>query len=654
MSESSAEESLPESPALTVPLAPSAPATHPSREPTQGEGDTDTNAKSQANKKKRKAPQPADDTEHLEIPTSKRQKKNQSEEEQTEPEKSKKKDKKVRIAEPDDEEGLEGAEGQRGADPPNAQAIDAADNNARYGIISEERLSTLDLDTEENVPFTDTELTRARQGHERQVVECFLRQLTGPAAEINQIAEMRLEYIRPYTVTNELWAVWPELSLTMRLNLIEGLVEIEISNATRKLRKEAVRLRQELERAQVIMRDPRRWERGDDESEEKRARGPKQTSATQSKKKAEMPKDPDTDAWTSEDDERMRDLLERKEKDSPDAVEKYKEDFDERPEWRADERRFCLEFTKARNNLRLEGDGQWKIGSDAMRELSRAHRERFANTHPGKGDDPNKLGIYRPPLAIVKKFCKDTEFRKLWKIREKKVAKTKGDGTGKAAARKIGKKSDDDKEDQQQDMDVDMEDERHYDSNDNTISTSETDHDGSCQPSAEASDQRDVHDNASQPGDDEDSSDNESSESDSDSEDHDRRRIAKGKERADRNAEKKRQKKREAEMKRLEEEVAEAEKKKEEEEHKKMVGEIDAYAERKRSLKNGGKVISKKKTTEKVNVVGERKGVGRKDTKDAKDTKDVSEDEEGAEEEELEEIGAQEQDEEDKDEYEDR
>ncbi|KAE9969384.1 hypothetical protein EG328_006888 [Venturia inaequalis] len=666
-SASSSEESLIESP---TPLAPAALVSHPLRGRTQGEGDAGLNTNPQGNAKKRKASQTTDDPEHPQgqtkkrkasqttddpehpqghtkkrkasqttedpehpkISAAKRQKKNEQEERPTEPEKKNKGNgKKGRIADLDGARGPEGAEGQRGADLVDTQPLDT-NSNARYGLINEERLSTLDLDTEGNVPFTDADLTRARQGHGRQAVECFFRQLTGSAAEMNRIAEMRLEYMRPYAATNELWVTWPELSLTMRLNLIEGLVEIENSKAAKKWKNEAAKLRNELERAQVIMRDARRWEGGDDESENKQERSApvraRPTSTAKPKKKGKKAAEDDgeeTDdkrkTWLPKDEERLQRLLQEGGEDDDAQVKKFKKALDgATPKWTEAELEFSMHYTEALNHRvpRPSWDGE---NSNGVRELSHALRKRFEqSTFKSKGD--TRRGFYRSPFAVNKKLSQRPEFRKLWglpELTEEGTAKSKGGKTGKAtAAGKKGKQIEEDKENQQM-RDVDMEDVQRRGSDGDTVGDhgSDADPDEALEPLAAASDEQDADDNAGQPDGKDSSSSDESSGSDSDSDDYDQKRMAKGKARADRNTEEKRQKEIERLEKELEEAAAEAKRKEEEEEeHKRHIKDMDASAEKKRLLKNGGKAYPRKRTAEKVEIVVEEEEAMQEDGTD--------------------------------------
>lgn len=506
------------------------------------------------------------------------------------------------------------------------------------------------------MPFTEPDVARARQRRDQQAVECFFCQSIGSAAEINRIAEMRLDYIRPYTVTNNLWAVWPELSLIMRLNLLEGLVEVENSKAAKKLKKQAAQLRNELERAQVLMRDSRRWEEDDDESEMKRekstaGRERNTSTAKPNKKEKEKPEDDEEESddsrvtWLPKDEERLQRLLQEGGEESEAQGKEWKETLDKsKPLWRPAEVTFSEHYTKALKERVPETSWKGEF-SKGVRALSYAHKKRFARSKfNSKGDI--RRGLYRPPFAVNKKLGKDPKFRKLWGLSDEKVAKSEGDGTAdvRTSARRRGKKNDENQEDQQQD--VDMEDDKHSDSNGNTFS----DHGSDAAPDehhADIGDESDADNNAGLPSNDEDSSDDDSSESDSDSEDHDQRRLAKGKQRAEKNAEKKKKRKEQvAEIKRLEKEIAEAKKKKAEEADKKDLENGLARVEKKKSLRNGGRVYTKKTTTEKVKVDQEKEEVmlGKE-----------SEVEEGSEEEEdLEGTGAQEQDDEDKDEFVDR
>lgn len=523
--------------------------------------------------------------------------------------------------------------------------------------MNEERLSTSNQDTEEHVPFTEPDVARARQRRDQQAVECFFRQSIGSAAEINRTAEMRLDYIRPYTVTNNLWAVWPELSLIMRLNLLEGLMEVENSKAAEKLKKQAAQLRNELERAQVLMRDSRRWEEDDDESEMKRekstaGRERNTSTAKPNKKEKEKPEDDEEESddsrvtWLPKDEERLQRLLQEGGEESEAQGKEWKETLDKsKPLWRPAEVTFSEHYTKALKERVPETSWKGEF-SKGVRALSYAHKKRFARSKfNSKGDI--RRGLYRPPFAVNKKLGKDPKFRKLWGLSDEKVAKSEGDGTAdvRTSARRRGKKNDENQEDQQQD--VDMEDDKHSDSNGNTFS----DHGSDADPDehhADIGDESDADNNAGLPSNDEDSSDDDdSSESDSDSEDHDQRRLAKGKQRAEKNAEKKKKRKEQAaEIKRIEKEIAEAKKKKAEEADKKDLENGLARVEKKKSLRNGGRVYTKKTTTEKVKVDQEKEEVML-----GKD----SEVEEGSEEEEdLEGTGAQEQDDEDKDEFVDR
>lgn len=467
---------------------------------------------------------------------------------------------------------------------------------------------------------------------------------------------MRLDYIRPYTVTNNLWAVWPELSLIMRLNLLEGLVEVENSKAAKKLKKQAAQLRNELERAQVLMRDSRRWEEDDDESEMKRekstaGRERNTSTAKPNKKEKEKPEDDEEESddsrvtWLPKDEERLQRLLQEGGEESEAQGKEWKETLDKsKPLWRPAEVTFSEHYTKALKERVPETSWKGEF-SKGVRALSYAHKKRFARSKfNSKGDI--RRGLYRPPFAVNKKLGKDPKFRKLWGLSDEKVAKSEGDGTAdvRTSARRRGKKNDENQEDQQQD--VDMEDDKHSDSNGNTFS----DHGSDADPDehhADIGDESDADNNAGLPSNDEDSSDDDSSESDSDSEDHDQRRLAKGKQRAEKNAEKKKKRKEQAaEIKRLEKEIAEAKKKKAEEADKKDLENGLARVEKKKSLRNGGRVYTKKTTTEKVKVDQEKEEVML-----GKD----SEVEEGSEEEEdLEGTGAQEQDDEDKDEFVDR
>lgn len=191
-----------------------------------------------------------------------------------------------------------------------------------------------------------------------------------------------------------MWAVWPDLLLTMRLNLIEGLEEIENSKAKKTLHDRAAQFRSELERAQVLMRDPRSWE-GGEKKRKKSTPGRKSETPTTKPKNEQKPDDDDEEesddernTWLQKDEDRLQGLfLDTGEDDDVDVIEHQGALCKSKPTWRPAEFKFCEHYFEAKN---LVPGTLWKdTDSNGVRALSRAHQQRFERSKFTAKRSPN-------------------------------------------------------------------------------------------------------------------------------------------------------------------------------------------------------------------------------------------------------------------------
>lgn len=180
----------------------------------------------------------------------------------------------------------------------------------------------------------------------------------------------------------------------MRLNLIEGLEEIENSKAKKTLHDRAAQFRSELERAQVFMRDPRSWE-GGEKKRKKSTPGRKSETPTTKPKNEQKPDDDDEEesddernTWLQKDEDRLQGLfLDTGEDDDVDVIEHQGALCKSKPTWRPAEFKFCEHYFEAKN---LVPGTLWKdTDSNGVRALSRAHQQRFERSKFTAKRSPN-------------------------------------------------------------------------------------------------------------------------------------------------------------------------------------------------------------------------------------------------------------------------
>jgi hypothetical protein len=335
------------------------------------------------------------------------------------------------------------------------------------------------------------------QDMEAQQMESFFMELMSDTTKLTLAdADNRVNYVKPYMRMNSKLKDWRKLSLIMRLNLIESLLEIEKAGSLKsgkaapaqdaaqkktdavqekeswkKLQEAAGHIKYECVRAQIVLNDPKDWEEHEARNDTSRvnpdeplclrpqasgeatnphrepaALGPPKKSAVSTKPETKKPApekktsglnpDPELPPFTDEQQKFFDSLVADKERDSDKPEGKT---ASTRAAYKQVEIDFCKKFVKAKNE---SGAQIWGATSDAMKALSRAHRRWFTNYPlPTKEGEP-EVEPYRAPHAMYRKFSKDEPFKMLFKAKVEEAESSKAPATStKEAKKKVVKKA---------------------------------------------------------------------------------------------------------------------------------------------------------------------------------------------------------------------
>lgn len=353
---------------------------------------------------------------------------------------------------------------------------------ARIGVINHVRLSkrTLVKDGLVDNPMNAEKVASGVPSHEQQLLESFFipfdhirRDPEGTGLAPDAVAQHRIDHVRPYTDSSEesknevrgddgkllLKKEWHNLSLKHRLNLIEGLQEIEDHepNTFKKewntLKDRAGAYREKLVEGQSWREEPKNWEEYNGGNTERKARkDPAQPRGGGTEKGDDDDDDDDNDGsdgpgtsaqkpqeatkktkvqpdvWTEEHQTYLQQLVDGTQEDEESRhEEEAEEDVPEpekeeaagvegedtqesgghgRPAYTWLELEMIEHFMAARNK---KGRGPWSPKSLNMKDLARAH-ELFFRRWPLPGLKNGKRVPPRQPQSMYRKLIK-AEFK---------------------------------------------------------------------------------------------------------------------------------------------------------------------------------------------------------------------------------------------------